>query len=71
MYKIHWFDITTRSNETMKKPYSQHLSKCWTVGNEIKKDKDTLLVIFGGNEEDGDVCFDAIPLACVIKIEEL
>ena len=66
-YKVTWLDISGQNNKQIKEPYNQFLTESYSIG-EVLKDKDTILVIYAGNE-DGDKCFDAIPIGCVKKIE--
>jgi hypothetical protein len=66
LYRVEWIDICNYSAETLKKPYNQYLVPSWSVGY-IKQSKDTIIVIFGGNEND-DSTFDAIPKKLVTNI---
>lgn len=70
MYKVTWLDITAQTNEEIKEPYDQYLTKCYTVGEEIIADEKTTLVIYGGGEDE-ERSFDAIPNGCITNIQEL
>jgi len=68
-YRVEWLDITSQVNVKLKRPYDKYLTKSFTIG-KIRYDKDTMIVINAGNN-DNEVCFDAIPIKCIIKIEEI
>jgi len=69
LYKVEWLDIQAQANVTIDKEYNEFLCKSYTIG-QIKEGKDTILVIYAGNEEN-DYCFDAIPKGCITKIQEV
>ena len=70
--KIWWYDITPETWKIPQKPYKQYLTKCWTIGY-VKKDKDCVIVEYSSYaDENGDrKCFDAIPKACIISIDDI
>ena len=71
LYKVEWFDITSHSWEYSSKR-KDLLSDCWTIGfvwRDIYQDKDVLIVVYG-KSDDGEECFDAIPVDCVKNIYE-
>lgn len=68
-YRVEWLDIQSHTNEKLKKPYSKNLCVSFTEGS-VLRDKDTVIVIYGGNEDD-DLCFDAIPLKIVTNITKI
>lgn len=69
LYKVVWLDITNFTNRKLESPYSDYLTKSFTIGR-ILKDKDTILVINSENDE-SDICGDAIPLGCVVSIKAI
>lgn len=69
LYKVEWTDISSHSNEVLKKPYSQYLAPSWTIGY-VKMSQDTIIITYAGNKDD-EVCFDAIPKKVITNIYEL
>lgn len=69
IYKVEWLDIQSHTNEPLRTPFNKNLCLSFTTGL-IKKDKDTIIVMYGGNVE-GDLCFDAIPLKVVTNISKI
>ena len=69
IYKVSWYDIAGFAHESLNKDYKEYLAKCTTIGYVKEKD-DVILVIYGDNN-DGQLSGDAIPKACVYKIEKL
>lgn len=67
--RVWWYDITSQTNEEIKKPYKQFLAKRWTIGY-VHRDKDCVIVEYS-NDDDKSASFDAIPKSVVIKIEDL
>ena len=67
--KVWWYDVTPLTWQIPTKPFKNYLVKCWTIGY-VQKDKDCVIVSYS-NDGENRLCFDVIPKALVIKIENI
>lgn len=75
IYEVSWLDATGHTNidldKFLKGSFKRHLSKRKTLGIQVHKDKDCIIVVsdMTDDKENGDVT--VIPSSWIIKIRKI